>query len=119
MKRLTIWAGRLSAILTILTVLSLGMFLPHTPNAAAAYSCGNASDPASECYAAATWSGNVDGASTTFDIVPLYSPDGLVANQMWLKDNNSYGCTSYPFCWFEGGYTYGPYNGHTYYEYVA
>jgi hypothetical protein len=38
---------------------------------------------------------------------------------MWLKDTTSYGCTAYPFCWFEGGYTYGPYNGHTYYDYVA
>jgi hypothetical protein len=52
------------------------------------------------------------------DIVLLYSPDGVVANQMWLKDTTSNGCTAYPFCWFEGGYTYAPYGGHTYYDYV-
>ena len=118
MKDLTFWIRRGGALLTILTVLSLGMFLPSTPQAAA-YSCGNSSDPASECYAAATWPGNVDGAAVNIDIVPLYSPDGLVANQMWLKDNSSYVCTAYPYCWFEGGYTYTPYQGHTYFEYVA
>jgi len=102
-----------------LTVLSLGMFLPSTPQAAAYY-CGSSSDPASECYAAATWGGNVDGAAVNIDIVPLYSPNNnLVANQMWLKDNSSYGCTAYPYCWFEGGYAYAPYANHTYYEYVA
>ncbi len=118
MKHLAIAARRMSALMTILLILSLGLFLPPAPKAAA-YSCGSSSDPASECHAAATWPGNVDGASTVIDIVPLYSPDGLVANQMWLKDTQSYGCTTYPFCWFEGGYAYAPYNGYTYYEYVA
>ncbi len=119
MKHLAIAARRMSALMTILLILSLGLFLPPAPKAAA-YACGSSSDPASECYAAATWPGNMDGASTVIDIVPLYnSGSELVANQMWLKDTQSYGCTTYPFCWFEGGYAYAPYNGHSYYEYVA
>jgi hypothetical protein len=107
----------MGAVMTILLVLSLGLLLPPTPQAAA-YSCGSSSNPASECYAAATWPGVVDGASVGISIVPLYSPDGVVANQMWLKDTNSNGCTTYPYCWFEGGYAYAPYNGYTYYNYV-
>jgi hypothetical protein len=38
---------------------------------------------------------------------------------MWLKDTQSSGCTSYQFCWFEGGYAYAPFNGHSYYYYAA
>ena len=119
MKHLGVKARRISALMIPLLILSLGLFVPPTPKAAA-YSCGDVSNPASECYAAATWGRSVNGASTTIQIVPLYSPDGIVANQMWIKDNSSTGCTTYPYCWLEGGYAYANWvNNSTSFEYLA
>lgn len=117
LRRLPFQLRKLSVLGIVALILSLCSI--YNPPNAKAYSCGSSGDPSSECYAAATWGGNIDGASVHIGIVPLYSADGVLANQMWLKDTQSSGCTSYPYCWFEGGYTYAPYNGHSYYYYAA
>lgn len=108
MKGLPTWIRAVIISIVVMLVLSIGISLNSSPAQAASlfYCGGNSRDYNNGCYGMAIWAGDVIGASTRMSLVTIQSGSSslVIANSVYLKDNQSSGCTAAPYCFADAGY---------------